>query len=329
MTASYIDAAGFTNTFEAPIFNAIVGTALANTLTGTADLDYIFGGAGADILLGNGGDDYLSGGVGSDLLNGGDGVDLANFAGVATSLFNAANPPAQGVVDARFGLNGVNLTVSTLTGGLDTLVSIERLRFSDGIFDLVAGATTAADDLIYSGEQRALLFGGGGDDHLRGGADDDVFTYTAAGTIVENASSGGGRDSVDGGANRELGDRLVIQGDNTTETFRVIAVAGDVNASHRADLAAAGLAAIADTTEIVILRGTGNLSAIAPLTTGNFAVIAEATAIEELTINVSGAGRTGTQRVQVIGDFNPTSLRTNTITVSSDGTGVDVDVTSL
>ena len=329
MTASYIDAAGFTNTFEAPIFNAIVGTAFANTLTGTADLDYIFGGAGADILLGNGGDDYLSGGVGSDLLNGGDGVDLANFAGVATRLFNAANPPAQRVVDARFGLNGVNLTVSTPTGGLDTLVSIERLRFSDGIFDLVAGATNAADDLIYSGERRALLFGGGGDDHLRGGADDDVFTYTAAGTIVENASSGGGRDSVDGGANRELGDRLVIQGDNTTETFRVIAVAGDVNASHRADLAAAGFAAIADTTEIVILRGTGNLSAIAPLTTGNFAVIAEATAIEELTINVSGAGRTGTQRVQVIGDFNPTSLRTNTITVSSDGTGVDVDVTSL
>ena len=44
---------------------------------------------------------------------------------------------------------------------------------------------------------------------------------------------------------------------------------------------------------------------------------------------MSGAGRTGTQRVQVIGDFNPTSLRTNTITVSSDGTGVDVDVTSL
>ncbi len=171
-----------------------------------------------------------------------------------------------------------------------------------------------------------MLFGAAGDDSLRGGADDDVFAYTAAGTIIENASSGGGRDFVDGGANREPGDRLVIQGDDTTETFRVIAVAGDANASHRADLAAAGFAAIADTTEIVILGGTGNLSAIAPLTTGNFAVIAEVTAIEELTINVSGAGRTGTQRVQVIGDFNPTSLRTNTITVSSDGTGVDVDV---
>ncbi|MFZ9148536.1 MAG: peroxidase family protein [Vulcanococcus sp.] len=329
MTASYLDAAGFANTFQTPVFNAIVGTASANTLTGTAGQDYIFGGAGADVLLGNGGDDYLSGGVGSDLLNGGDGVDVANFAGVATSLGNASNPPAQTVVDARFGLNGVNLTVSTLTGGLDTLVSIERLRFSDGIFDLVAGATSSADALIYSGDQRALLFGGGGDDNLRGGVDDDVFTYTAAGSTLQNAISGGGRDFVHGGANRELGDRLVIHGDNTTESFRVIAVAGDANVSRRTELSAAGFAAIAETTEIVILRGTGALAADAPLTTGNFAIIAEVAAIEELTINVSGAGGTGTQRVQVIGDFNPTSLRTNTITVSSDGAGVDVDVTSL
>jgi len=84
-----------------------------------------------------------------------------------------------------------------------------------------------------------------------------------------------------------------------------------------------------DTTEIVILRGTGNLDALAPLATDSFAVIAEVTAIEELTINVSGAGPTGTQRVQIFGDFTPTSLRTNTITINSDGVGAEVDVTSL
>lgn len=328
MTANYIDEAGFTNTFELPTFNVIVGTALANTLTGTADLDYLFGGGGADTLLGNDGDDYLSGGVGADWLDGGAGLDLANFAGVATSLATSANPPAQAVVAARFGLTGANLTVSTQTGGLDTLISIERLRFSDGIFDLVAGVTGSADELSYTGDQRALLFGAGGDDNLRGGVEDDVFTYTAAGSTAQNAISGGGRDRIDGGANRELGDRLVIQGDNSTETFRVIAVAGDVNASRRAELSAAGFADIADAAEIVILRGTGALDALAPLATDSFAVIAEMTAIEELTINVSGSG-TGTQRVQIIGDFTPTSLRTNTITVNSDGAGAEVDLTSL
>ena len=329
MTATYVDAMGFANTFESSIFNTIIATAFANTLTGAADLDYLFGGAGSDVLLGNGGDDYLSGGMDADLLNGGDGIDIANFAGVATSLGNAANPPAQAVVDARFDLNGANLTVSTPTGGLDTLVSIERLRFSDGIFDLVAGATSSADDLTYTGDQRALLFGASGDDNLRGSVDDDIFTYTAAGASDQNAISGGGRDRIDGGANRELGDRLVIQGDNTTEAFRVIAVAGDANAARRAELSAAGFTAIADAAEIVILRGTGDLDALAPLTTASFAVIAEVTAIEELTINVSGVVPTGTQRVQIIGDFIPTSLRANTITITSDGVGAEVDVTNL
>lgn len=329
MTARYVDSAGFTNTFQSSVFNTIVGTATPNRLNGTVGLDYLFGGAGDDVLLGDGGDDYLSGGLGADLLNGAVGLDLANFAGVATSLANAANPPAQVSSDARFGLNAGNLTVSTATGGVDTLVSIERLRFSDGVFDLVAGATSSADELSYRGDQRALLFGAAGDDTLRGGVGDDVFTYTAAGPTVQNASTGGGHDRIDGGAHRALGDRLVIQGDNSTETFRVIAVAGDANAARRAELLAAGFTAVADTAEIVILRGTGDLDLLAPLAPDTFAVIASLSAIEELTIQVAGVGPRGTQRVQILGDFTPTSLRTNTITVSSDGTGAEVDVTSL
>jgi hypothetical protein len=329
MTASYIDASGFSNSFTSPLVNAIVGSTANNTLSGTNSTtiaDYIFGGNGADTLNGNAGDDYLSGGAGNDALNGGNGIDTANFAGLATNVLNVGNPQDQNITTAIFGINGSNITVTTTAGRTDSLNSIEKLRFSDGTFDLVAGTTNAANILSYGGTNRAVLFGAGGNDTLTGGGNDDVLTYTAAGSNTANNTSGGGRDFMDGGANAALGDRVVINGDNSTETFRIFAIAGDVNAAQRAALTAFGTFNI--NTEILVLRGSGNLQANAALTTENFSVIAEVDNIEELTINVNGRGA-GTQRVQVFGDFTATSLRTNTITITSDGAGVEVDVTGI
>lgn len=329
MTASYIDASGLSNSFTSPLVNAIVGSTANNTLTGTNSTtiaDYIFGGNGTDTLNGNDGDDQLSGGAGNDALSGGTGIDTANFAGLATSVLNVGNPPPQNSSTAIFGINGNNISVSTTAGGTDSLNTIEKLRFSDGTFDLVAGTTNAANNLSYGGTNRAVLFGASGNDSLAGGGNDDILTYTAAGSNTANNASGGGRDVMDGGANAALGDRAVINGDNGTETFRVFAIAGAVNAAQLTALTAFG--SFNANTEIVVLRGSGNLQANAALNTANFAVIAELDNIEELSINVNGSGF-GTQRVQVFGDFAATSLRTNTITVTSDGAGVEVDVTGI
>lgn len=87
--------------------NVISGTSGSDTLTGTAGSDAISGGAGNDVLRGNGA---------SDILDGGDGADAAVYAGVRRQ-YGAS-------------INSVN---GGPEGGVDTLVSIEELRFVDGV----------------------------------------------------------------------------------------------------------------------------------------------------------------------------------------------------
>jgi hypothetical protein len=138
---------------------------------------------------------------------------------------------------------------------------------------------------------------------------------------------------MDGGANGVLGDRALINGDNTTETFRIYAVSGTANATQRSTIVTT-FGALNANTEVVVVRGSGNLTATAALNTTNFAVVAELDNIEEYTINLAGQQTgffgipIGTQRVQVFGDFTATSLRTNTITVTGEG-AIEVDVTGI
>ncbi|HKK91847.1 MAG TPA: peroxidase family protein, partial [Longimicrobiales bacterium] len=115
-----------------------------------------------------------------------------------------------------------------------------------------------------------------GADLLQGGDGADLLTW----------SVGGGSDVADGGAGE---DTYVVNGDGSNEVFRVYAS----NAWTGAPLEAG--------TDIVITRDAGD----------GEQVIGQLRNIEEIQINTAG----GADDVQVIGDFNPTALNFNTITI--------------
>jgi hypothetical protein len=81
--------------------------------------DQIFGSSGDDRLYGFAGNDFLFGGAGNDFIDGGDGFDTASFA----NLFRQST------------ISGSPVGTATISGpsGTDTLVSIETLRFVDGL----------------------------------------------------------------------------------------------------------------------------------------------------------------------------------------------------
>jgi hypothetical protein len=101
---------------------------------GVAAALQLVGGSGADALSGGAAGDLLTGLGGNDTLQGFDGLDMAVYAGARGSHTVAA---VQG-----------NITIADATGsaGTDTLISVERARFSDGklAFDLAGNAGDVA-----------------------------------------------------------------------------------------------------------------------------------------------------------------------------------------
>lgn len=97
---------------------------------GTVQADKLIGGDGNDSLFGELGNDTLTGGAGDDTLDGGAGTDTAVYAGASKAY-----------------------TVQRVAGGLtvqgqegtDSLVRVERIKFSDGImaFDVDSAAGQA------------------------------------------------------------------------------------------------------------------------------------------------------------------------------------------
>jgi hypothetical protein len=95
------------------------GTVIENAFGGSGN-DTLRGNSADNVLRGNGGFDSLQGGAGSDSLFGGDGTDTTIYSG----LFCWYQPS----------LNNANGTVSGGSeGGRDTLSSIERVLFADGV----------------------------------------------------------------------------------------------------------------------------------------------------------------------------------------------------
>lgn len=82
--------------------------------------DHIRGGAGNDTIAGLGGDDWLQGEVGDDTLDGGSGTDAAIFSGNRGDYTITATTTGFTISDGMVGRDGI-----------DTLTSIERLRFAD------------------------------------------------------------------------------------------------------------------------------------------------------------------------------------------------------
>ncbi len=105
-----------------------------DNIMGREDDDSLDGGGGADSISGEGGDDRISGGTGNDAIGGGAGTDTAVYSGnLADYSFTALTGP-----DGRAtGFTGVtDNNAGDGDEGTDTLTSIERLEFADGVVDV-------------------------------------------------------------------------------------------------------------------------------------------------------------------------------------------------
>lgn len=120
--------------------NAYAGTTaydfrtVANTITGTAGVDTLTGTAAVDAINGLGGKDTLTGGAGNDTLDGGTGNDIAVYS-VARSAANVT-----------FDQINHNLVVNAGPDGADTLVNVEQVKFSDGLFSFQFGGGSNFND---------------------------------------------------------------------------------------------------------------------------------------------------------------------------------------
>lgn len=81
--------------------------------------DTVTGASGNEMLKGFGGNDTLIGGAGNDSIDGGSGPDIASYASSSINFAITKSPSGYTVMD------------KTGVLGTDTLVNVERLRFSD------------------------------------------------------------------------------------------------------------------------------------------------------------------------------------------------------
>ncbi|MBC2775052.1 calcium-binding protein [Rhizobium sp. AQ_MP] len=224
------------------------------------------------------------------------GATWGNIAAATASTFTP--------VAAQVGnLLRVQVTYTDGAGALTTVTSAPTTPVGDTISGSVLNNNligTAGDDIIA---------GNGGNDTISAGAGDDIISWTVDNPTlflgIPVFTRTDGRDFIDGGAGTN--DTFIVNGNNTAETYRVYA---------RADwLALTGRTVDNANTEIVITRnGTGN---------GN--VIAELDNIEEIIINTGP----GNDLVIPIGNFNPTSLNFNTITIEGSEGNDTVNISDL
>jgi Ca2+-binding RTX toxin-like protein len=182
-----------------------------DVLLGSAGFDILRGDTGADILAGGYGQDVLFGGAGSDSISGGHGMDIAVFTG--------------SFAKADIQRSSSGLTVAS-RNGTDTLQSVERLAFDDGIYawspaehswiklsarpgqslaglgKIVEGSTggdfvtelecTDRDDVVFGRDGNDDLGAGLGDDLILGGRGNDIL------------QGGWGRDRLYGGGASDI-----------------------------------------------------------------------------------------------------------------------------
>lgn len=114
-------------------------------------IENAIGGSGNDTIIGNAANNTLKGGAGNDWLNGGTGNDwLDGGAGVDTAAFNFSL--AQATVDY-----GYRAMVVKGGGAVESLVSIEKLQFSD---KTVVQGDGLIDDMFYYTHNRDVLNAG-------------------------------------------------------------------------------------------------------------------------------------------------------------------------
>jgi Ca2+-binding RTX toxin-like protein len=198
---------GSTIDLHAGAVSTIAGRAL--TIAASTQIENAYGGDGGDTLIGNSaanqlygarGDDLLEGAGGNDQLDGGAGQDIARFAGARSRYTITAEGTGYRVIDSQTGGDGSDL-----------LVGIEKLQFSDGLYNLDgtlagggsggsgggsgdSGGSTSPNDTLTGTAGADVLDGGAGDDQLFGmDGNDDLI----GGTGADRLDGGAGEDSAD------------------------------------------------------------------------------------------------------------------------------------
>lgn len=177
------------------------------TVDGGAGQDHLIGGVHADTLAGGEGSDTLVGGAGDDRLEGGESDDFAVFSGPRSAY--------------SWTVAGDAVTV-TGPDGVDTLIGVELLRFSDELVSLTGRGLNVRgghdDDTVFGCELNDILDGGpvlgiremqgstdNGEDRIFGFAGDDILT---GGGRNDHLDGGGDHDQLDGG----VGDDVLLGG---------------------------------------------------------------------------------------------------------------------
>ena len=110
-----------------------------SSIIGTAAGEILYGTAYEDNMLGHGGNDTLIGGLGSDLIDGGDGLDTLKFTGAfGDSSFSnySIKKLSNGNWAVSYSGPVIAIYPPPATDGIDTLVNVERLQFTDTGFAL-------------------------------------------------------------------------------------------------------------------------------------------------------------------------------------------------
>ncbi|MEA2817888.1 MAG: hypothetical protein QOI93_5770 [Rhodospirillaceae bacterium] len=317
--------------------NAGEGTDTVRTTMGTYSLaafayveNLTFVGSGSFTGAGNALNNVITGGASGDTLTGAAGDDTINGAGGGsdTAVFSG------GIGNFSLSATTGNIIATDHTGaeGIDTLTSIEQLRFNGVNYTVVLGTNgnnTNLNGASGTGGSQAI-FGLDGNDAINGGAGDDYVNGGSGNDTITQAAATGGRDIVDGGSNTATGDRYVVNGDSSSETFAIYSNTDDWdnNAANGivSSAAHAGFTGLTASTEIVIAR--------------NGTIIAELDNIEEITVNtfnvsandgngVPNGGTSGGDTIQVVGNFTGTSLNYSTITVNGGDGNDSVDISQL
>ena len=122
-----------------------IGTTIENAIGGSG-ADTIIGNAANNTIAGMGGNDILEGGGGNDILDGGTGTNTAEFSGALSNYSIAASGSEWIVTDLR----------PSSPDGVDTLVNIQSLQFSDQTVPPSASSGTIISPVIVTAFQNVL-----------------------------------------------------------------------------------------------------------------------------------------------------------------------------
>ncbi|RNC86599.1 MAG: hypothetical protein ED554_12755 [Synechococcus sp. YX04-3] len=160
--------------------------------------DNVVTGNGNDYLVLNQGDDTINAGAGNDTIDGGDGYDVAIYTGDLSDFIITQISNSEYIVEDKNGLEGI-----------DTLVSVETLRFSDQDFEI-----TISGDSLSGTEGNDSIDGNSGDDSISSFNGNDLINGKHGSDLI---NSGPGKDTIYGGKGNDTlyggeGDDRIIGG---------------------------------------------------------------------------------------------------------------------